>query len=97
MIIPRWQKVKKDTTKRFWKRWDKFVAIIALINFSWIIFDISYLPLRSFWVNKTLFFTAAIEETSFSWLPNPTDEYDKLKGIKSNFSDKNLKKNIEKS
>ncbi len=84
MAIPRWQEAKKISNKNFLPRWEKLIAILVIINFSWIIFDISYLPLRSFWRNRFIFlFNSSSSTISLRWLPDITKYYDRFKGIQS--------------
>ena len=54
MSIPRWQQKKEESGQGFEKKWDKLIAIFAIANLGWIFFDISYIPLRSFWINKRI-------------------------------------------
>ena len=48
MIRPRWQGLQQSGSNRFWRRWDQVIAVIAAFNLAWVIFDVSYVPLRSF-------------------------------------------------
>ena len=51
----------------FWRRrWQQFVALILLLNFALVVFDLSYLPLRSFYLQR---------------LPAVVDRYDPVKGV----------------
>ena len=84
MAIPRWQEAKKISNKNFLSRWEKLIAILVIINFSWIIFDISYLPLRNFWRNRFIFlFNSSSSTISLRWFPDITKYYDRFKGIQS--------------
>ena len=54
MSIPRWQKSRNNQERLSFKKWDKLIALIAITNLTWVVFDISYIPLRSLWVNKKI-------------------------------------------
>ena len=90
MVIPRWQEVQKRSNGRLGEYWNKLVAIIAITNLSWIIFDISYIPLRSFWVNRTIDFSDSIS-LPLRFIPDPTTIYDQFKGINKKERQYNLK------
>ena len=55
MVRPRWQGVKPSASRRFWLGWDRLIAVVAAVNLAWVIFDVSYVPLRNFWQQRTLF------------------------------------------
>ncbi|WP_269622536.1 hypothetical protein [Prochlorococcus marinus] len=82
MAIPRWQERNQESESVSWKVWEKLLAFIAIINLGWILFDISYIPLRSFWLNRSIYITNS-SSISLKWIPNITDAYDKIKGIKT--------------
>ena len=48
MVRPRWQGVKLSASRRFWLGWDRLIAVVAAVNLAWVIFDVSYVPLRNF-------------------------------------------------
>ncbi len=84
MAIPRWQEGRKMSNKTFLFHWEKVIAFLAIINLSWILFDISYLPLRSFWANRVIFlFNSPSIVLSLRWLPDITKHYDHFKGIEA--------------
>ena len=86
MVRPRWQNSQSRVNQKFWERWDKAIAILALGNLSWVIFDISYIPLRDFWLTKKIhLFNHPSLEISIGWMPNITAKYDKIKGLKPHF------------
>jgi hypothetical protein len=70
MIRPRWQGLKPQQNAGAWRRWDRMVAIIATLNLAWVLVDLSYIPLRNFWLQRNL-----------PWLPDITPVLDPLKGI----------------
>ncbi|WP_415409839.1 hypothetical protein ACLM45_13770 [Synechococcus sp. A10-1-5-9] len=82
MVRPRWQGVQPSAAKRFWLGWDRVVATIAAINLAWVIFDVTYVPLRNFWLQRTLFPLPSINlAIPLPWLPDITPAYDRVKGI----------------
>ncbi|KGG12879.1 MULTISPECIES: hypothetical protein [Prochlorococcus] len=82
MIRPRWQNTKPTPKQQFFDKWNKAIAFLAVANLAWAIFDISYIQLRSFWVNKKFqLFNIPSLEVSFYSLPNITARYDKIKGV----------------
>ncbi len=83
MIRPRWQNLKGKNSIQVWSRWSQGIALIATINFAWIVFDLTYLPLRNFWLNRDLYpLPSTPLVIPFKWLPNITSLYDPIKGIK---------------
>ena len=82
MVRPRWQGVKPRTIQLFWNRWDQVLALIAALNLIWVIFDVTYIPLRNFWLQRTLYPLPSINlALPLPWLPDITPLYDPLKGI----------------
>ncbi len=100
MAIPRSQEGRKISGHTFLSHWEKLIAFLAIINLSWIFFDISYLPLRSFWANRVIFiFNSPSITLSLRWLPDITSYYDHFKGIKAYSSGKEIEslfKDIDK-
>ena len=83
MVRPRWQGLKPSTSDKFWRRWDQALALIAAANLSWIIFDISYVPLRNFWVHRNFYpLPSSSLMVPLPWLPEVTSLYDPVKGIR---------------
>ncbi len=103
MVIPRWQEAREKSIPNYnyWNRWDQFIALIALLNLSWIFFDVSYLPMRNFWLNKKVhILNSPSRKISLKWLPTVTERYDKIKGIQTNYSTNTLEEisyNLNKS
>ncbi len=84
MVQPRWQGVKPRTIQLFWNRWDQVLALIAAINLIWVIFDVTYIPLRNFWLQRTLYPLPSINlALPLPGLPDITPLYDPLKGIEA--------------
>ena len=82
MIRPRWQGLNHSVGARGWRRWDQLIAVIAAANFGWVIFDISYVPLRNFWLQRNLYPIPSFSlVVPLPWLPDITPVYDPVKGI----------------
>ncbi len=82
MVRPRWQSAKPTASRRFWLRWDRTIAAIAAVNLTWVVFDVTYVPLRNFWLQRTLYPLPTIGlAVPLPWLPNLTKVYDRVKGI----------------
>ena len=82
MVRPRWQGVKPSASFRFWLGWDRLIAGIAALNLIWVVFDVTYVPLRNFWLQRTLFPLPSISlAVPLPWLPDVTPLYDPVKGI----------------
>jgi len=93
MSIPRWQQRKEVGDSRFENVWDKLIACVAIANLSWFIFDITYIPLRGFWVNRTISVLDPSERViSLKWIPNITTSYDQIKGIRKKDNIEELKR-----
>ena len=84
MVRPRWQGLQATSASRFWRRWDQTVAMIAAANLAWVLFDVSYVPLRNFWLQRTLYPLPSVSlAIPLGWLPDITPLYDPIKGIES--------------
>ena len=82
MIRPRWQGLKPQQNAGAWRRWDRMVAIIATLNLAWVLVDLSYIPLRNFWLQRNLYPVASLPlVVPLPWLPDITPVLDPLKGI----------------
>ena len=67
---------------RFWLHWDRAVALWAGVNLVWVVFDITYLPLRTFWLQRNLTPLPQVPlVVPLSVLPDITPLYDPVKGI----------------
>ena len=52
------------------------------MNLAWVIFDVSYIPLRNFWLQRNLYPLPTLPlVVPLPWLPNITPVYDRIKGI----------------
>ena len=84
MIRPRWQCLTRDRRARSWLLWDRAIAVLAVINLGWAVFDLTYLPLRSFWLQRNLYPVPSLPlVVPLPWLPNITPWYDPIKGIET--------------
>ena len=87
MIRPRWQGETPNPQRWAWRRWDQTIALIAAANLAWVIFDVSYLPLRNFWLQRNLYPLPTLPVVvPLPWLPNITPTYDRVKGIERHHS-----------
>ena len=82
MARPRWQRIRMIGTQPPGRRWDQFVAIWASFNLVWVCFDLSYVPLRNFWLQRNLYPLPSVPlALPLGWLPDITPIYDPIKGI----------------
>ena len=80
MILPRWHLQQRF---RSWQRWDQAIAFLTAVNLAWVVFDLSYIPLRNFWLQRKLYPIPSLPlVVPLPWLPNVTRFYDPVKGIK---------------
>ena len=83
MIRPRWQGLRPQQNAVAWRRWDRMVAIIATLNLAWVLVDLSYIPLRNFWLQRNLYPVPSLPlVVPLPWLPDITPVLDPLKGIR---------------
>ncbi|MFN6351825.1 MAG: hypothetical protein ACK40D_02980, partial [Cyanobacteriota bacterium] len=82
MARPRWHEALSQPRNRVWKGWERFVAFWAVLNLALVAVDLTYVPLRPFWLQRTLHpFPLAPWGVSVPLLPNITPWMDSLKGI----------------
>ena len=82
MIRPRWQGLPRSPHQQAWRRWDRGVALIAVTNLAWVVFDITYIPLRNFWLQCNLYPIPTLPlVVPLPWFPDITPYYDRIKGI----------------
>ena len=82
MIRPRWQGLPQRPHQRPWHRWDQTIALLAVANLAWVLFDVSYIPLRNFWLQRNLYPLPTLPlVVPLPWLPDITPFYDQVKGI----------------
>ena len=64
------------------RRWDRFVALWAALNLLWVAFDISYIPLRTFWLQRNLYPLPSVPlAVPLTFIPDITPWVDPIKGI----------------
>ena len=87
MVRPRWLAARRLTgggvaSPRFWHHWDRAVALWAALNLLWVAFDITYVPLRTFWLQRNLTPLPQVPlVVPLTILPDITPLYDPVKGI----------------
>ena len=86
MVRPRWLHAPKWRNhlplRPLGHSWDLFVAIWASLNLLLVVFDISYVPLRNFWLQRQLYlFPGVAIAIPLTFLPDITPYYDPIKGI----------------
>jgi hypothetical protein len=54
MARPRWHEALSQPGSRVWKGWDRFVAVWAAVNLLAVAVDLTYVPLRPFWLQRTV-------------------------------------------
>ena len=82
MIRPRRQALKPRHGLLSWRRWDQAIAVIAAVNLTWVAVDLTYIPLRNFWLQRNLYPVPSLPLViPLPWLPDITPVLDPLKGI----------------
>ncbi len=82
MVRPRWQRPLGLGLSSLGWRWDRFVAIWASINLALVVFDVTYVPLRNFWLQRHLYLFPGLPlAIPLTALPDITPLYDPVKGI----------------
>ena len=82
MVRPRWLSTQRVTASRLWLHWDRAVALWATLNLVWVLFDITYVPLRTFWLQRNLTPLPQMPlVVPLPLLPDITPLYDPVKGI----------------
>jgi hypothetical protein len=84
MARPRWHEALSQprNRNRIWSTWDRFVALWAALNLLWVAVDVTYVPLRSFWLQRTLHPVPSIPlVVSLPLVPDITPWMDPIKGI----------------
>ncbi len=96
MVRPRWQRFKPKRERLFWYCWNRAIAVLATANFAWILFDITYIPLRTFWITRNFYpISSGSLVIPMKWLPNVTTFYDHVKGIKPSNETKGFIENLD--
>ena len=82
MVRPRWLSAQRVTASRLWRHWDRAVELWAGLNLLWVLFDITYIPLRTFWLQRNLTPLPQVPlVVPLTLLPDITPLYDPVKGI----------------
>ena len=82
MARPRWHVPAPPERNRVSLVWDRFVALWALLNLLWVAFDLSYIPLRTFWLQRNLYPLPSLPlVVPLTAIPDITPWVDPIKGI----------------
>jgi len=82
MARPRWQEAIPLSPSRLARNWDRFVALWAALNLAWVAFDLSYVPLRTFWLQRNLYPIPSVPLVlPLHAIPDITPLVDPIKGI----------------
>ena len=82
MARPRWQVDLPLPASRLWRGWDRFVALWAAVNLAWVGFDLTYVPLRTFWLQRNLYPLPSVPLVlPLQVIPDITPWVDPIKGI----------------
>ncbi|MFN7678420.1 MAG: hypothetical protein ACK5QW_07480 [Cyanobacteriota bacterium] len=82
MARPRWHEALSQPSGRFWKGWDRFVALWAAVNLGWVVVDLTYVPMRAFWLQRAVHpLPATPLVVPLPLLPDITPWMDPIKGI----------------
>ncbi len=82
MARPRWQLATLPSAAPWQRRWDRFVALWAALNLVLVAFDLTYLPLRRFWLQRNLYPIPSLPlVVPLAWIPDLTPWLDPIKGI----------------
>jgi hypothetical protein len=82
MARPRWHDTVPPPASRLGRGWDRFVALWAALNLVWVAFDLTYVPLRTFWLQRNLYPIPSVPlAVPLPLLPDVTPWMDPIKGI----------------
>jgi hypothetical protein len=82
MTRPRWHEALPRPASRLGRHWDRFVALWAALNLIWVGFDLTYIPLRTFWRQRNLYPIPSVPLVlPLTALPDITPWVDPIKGI----------------
>jgi hypothetical protein len=82
MARPRWHQPLAFPSSGLGRRWDRFVAFWAAVNLVWVAFDITYIPLRTFWLQRNLYPLPSVPlAVPLTFIPDITPWVDPVKGI----------------
>jgi len=84
MARPRWHDALPQPSSRIALVWDRFVAIWAVVNLVCVAFDITYVPLRTFWLQRNLYPIPSVPlVVPLHAIPDLTPWVDPIKGIEA--------------
>ena len=95
MARPRWQRTLPISSSRLSLGWDRFVALWAAVNLAWVGFDLTYVPLRTFWQQRQLPIPTLPVALPLTVLPDITPWVDPIKGIEPHRETDNYLKRFE--
>lgn len=82
MARPRWQERYPIAPGGWGRSWDRFVALWASLNLLFVAFDLSYVPLRTFWLQRNLYPIPSVPlVVPLAAIPDITPWVDPIKGI----------------
>ena len=83
MAKPRWHEaLPLASGSRVGRGWDRFVALWAALNLAWVAFDLTYVPLRTFWLQRNLYPIPSVPLVlPLQVIPDITPWVDPIKGI----------------
>ena len=82
MARPRWHQRPSLRGSRMGLIWDRGVALWAALNLVVVGFDLTYVPLRTFWLQRNLYPIPSVPLVlPLTWLPDITPWVDPIKGI----------------
>jgi hypothetical protein len=83
MARPRWHEAFPTVPGSHLSRgWDRFVALWAALNLLWVAFDLTYIPLRTFWLQRNLYPIPSVPLVlPLQVIPDITPWVDPIKGI----------------
>jgi hypothetical protein len=82
MARPRWHQSRPSLGSGLGRQWDRFVALWAALNLLLVVFHLTYVPLRTFWLQRNLYPIPSVPlALPLSLLPDITPWVDPIKGI----------------
>ena len=82
MARPRWHRIHSPQGSRIGRLWDRSVALWATLNLVLVGFDLTYVPLRTFWLQRNLYPIPSVPlVVPLTILPDITPWVDPIKGI----------------
>jgi len=82
MVRPRWQIPRPPSRGALERGWNGFVAVWASLNLLWVAFDLTYVPLRPFWLQRNLHPIPGVPlSVPLQFVPDITGWVDPIKGI----------------